>query len=309
MRLKSTCNNYVIWGMKKLHLPILLILVFLLPRFTKAQDSLKSQIIQIAKQSKGIVGVSMLGIETRDTLNYNGNARLVMHSVMKFPIAITVLNLVDKGKYKLDQKMKVGKGDMHPNTWSPMRDKYPNGTEITIGELLSYMVSQSDNNACDFLLKKLGGTEKVRSYLYGLGIKGINIVASEGDMAKAWEVQYTNWCKPIDVVQLFDLFCQGRLLSKSSNDFLYKIMIETTTGPKRLKGLLPADAVVAHKTGTSGTNDEGLTPATNDVGIITLPNGKHLAIAVFVCNSKADDATRDSVIAQIAKAAWDFFGH
>ncbi|MDO3627886.1 class A beta-lactamase, subclass A2 [Mucilaginibacter sp. BT774] len=295
--------------MKKQYLPILLLVILLFPRFTKAQDSLKNQIVQIAKQSKGILGVSILGIETRDTLNYNANSRLVMHSVMKFPIAMTVLNLVDKGKYKLDQKMKVGRGDMYPNTWSPLRDKYPDGAEITLGELLSYMVSQSDNNACDFLLKKLGGTQTVLKYLYSLGIKGINIVASEGDMAKAWEVQYTNWCKPADVVRLLDLFYQGKVLSKSSNDFLYKIMTETTTGPKRLKGLLPADAVVAHKTGTSPTNDEGLTPATNDVGIITLPNAKHLAIAVLVCNSRADDATRDLVIAQIAKAAWDFYGH
>ena len=295
--------------MKKLYLPIFLFAILLFPQFTKAQDSLKNQIIQIAQQSKGILGVSILGIETRDTLNYNGNSRLVMHSVMKFPIAMTVLNLVDKGKYKLDQKMKVGKGDMHPNTWSPLRDKYPTGTEITLGELLSYMVSQSDNDACDFLLKKLGGPQTVLNYLYSLGIKGINIVASEGDMAKAWEVQYTNWCKPVDVVHLLDLFYSGKVLSKNSNDFLYRIMTETSTGPKRLRGLLPADAVVAHKTGTSGTNEEGLTPASNDVGIITLPNGKHLAIAVFVCNSKADETTRDAVIAQIAKAAWDVYGH
>jgi len=295
--------------MKKLHLPIFLLVILLFPQFSEAQDSLKKQIVEIAKQSKGIVGVSILGIETRDTLNYNGNSRLVMQSVMKFPIAMAVLNRVDKGKYKLDQKMKVGKGDMYPNTWSPMRDKYPAGTEITLGELLSYMVSQSDNDACDFLLKKLGGTQTVMDYLQGLGIKGINIVASETDMRKAWEVQYTDWCKPADVVRLLNLFFQGKLLSKSSNDFLYKIMVETSTGPKRLKGLLPADAVVAHKTGTSGTNNEDLTPATNDVGIITLPNGKHLAIAVFVCNSKADEATRDLVIAQIAKAAWDVYGH
>jgi len=294
--------------MKKLHLPILLIAILLFPRSIQAQDSLKNQIIEIAKQSKGIVGVSILGIETRDTLNYNSNSRLVMHSVMKFPIAMAVLNLVDKGKYKLDQKMKLGKGDMHPNTWSPLRDKYPDGAEVSLSELLGYMVSQSDNNACDFLLKKLGGTQTVLNYLYSLGIKGINIVASEGDMAKAWEVQYTNWCKPVDVMHLLDLFYQGKVLSKNSNDFLYKIMTETTTGTKRIKGLLPSDAIVAHKTGTSPTNDEGLSPATNDVGIITLPNGKHLAIAVLVCNSKADEVTRESVIAQIAKAAWDFYG-
>jgi beta-lactamase class A len=296
--------------MKKHILPVILLFFFLVPRYVLAQqDSLRSQILQISKSAKGIVGVSILGIESRDTLNYNGSARLVVHSVMKFPIAMTVLNLVDKGKYKLDQKMKVSKKDLPAGTWSPLRDKYPDGTEIALSDLLGYMVSQSDNNACDFLLKKLGGPGVVENYIQSLGIKGINIVASEADMAKAWEVQYTNWCKPADVVHLLDIFYQGKALSKNSNDFLWKIMTETSTGPHRIKGLLPKDAVVAHKTGSSGTNDEGLTPAANDVGIITLPNGKHLAIAVMVCNSKADEATRDGVIAQIAKAAWDTYGH
>jgi beta-lactamase class A len=76
------------------------------------------------------------------------------------------------------------------------------------------------------------------------------------------------------------------------------------TGPKRIKGLLTKDAVVARKTGTSGTRD-GITAATNDIGVIYLPNGKHLAIAVFVSDSPADEKTRESVIARIAKAAFD----
>jgi len=70
---------------------------------------------------------------------------------------------------------------------------------------------------------------------------------------------------------------------------------------------LPAGTAVAHKTGTSPTNAEGLSPATNDAGIITLPNGKHLIISVFVCNSTNDEATRESTIAKIAKAAYDFY--
>lgn len=202
----------------------------------------------------------------------------------------------------------MSKGDLPTGLWSPLRDKYPNGTEIALSDLLSYMASQSDNCACDFLLKKLGGPQVVEDYIQSLGINGISIAASEGDVAKAWEVQYTNWCKPADVVHLLDVFYSGKVLSKTSNDFLWKIMTETSTGPNRIKGLLPKDAVVAHKTGSSGTNNEGLTPATNDVGIITLPNGKHLAIAVFVCNSKEDEMTRELVIAKIAKAAWDEYG-
>jgi beta-lactamase class A len=81
-------------------------------------------------------------------------------------------------------------------------------------------------------------------------------------------------------------------------------MTESTPGAKRLKGELPAGTVVAYETGTGGTQN-GITSATNDIGIITLPDGRHLAVAAFVSDSAADDDTRDAVIARLAKAAWD----
>ncbi len=295
--------------MKKFIAASFILIIFSVSLSHAQKADLLTQIEAIAPESKGIVGVSILNIESGDTVNFNAHSRLVMHSVFKFPIAMAVLNLVDKGKYKLDQKIKLRKSDMAaPKAYSPLRDKYPDGTEMALSDILGYMISQSDNTACDYLLKKIGGPQVVEDYIKSLGVKGIAIKASEADMASAWEVQYTNWGKPADLVQLLNILYQGKALSKTSNDFLLKIMTETTTGPNRIRGLLPKDAVVAHKTGTSGTNDAGLTPATNDIGIITLPNGKHLAIAIMVCNSKANEATREGVIAKIAKAAWDEYG-
>ena len=285
-------------------------LLLLLTSKVGYSQELLSQVKAIASEAKGIVGVSIISIESGDTLNFNAHSRLVLHSVIKFPIALTVLDLVDKGKFKLDDKLKLRKSEMaKKGLYSPLRDQFPDGTTITLADLLGYMVSQSDNVACDYLLKKIGGPQVVEEHLKKMGVSGISIRASEEDMASAWEVQYTNWGKTADLVQLLDLFYQGKTLSQPSTDFLIKLMTATTTGPKRLKGLLPANAVVAHKTGTSPTNAEGLSPATNDIGIITLPNGKHLAIAVLVCNSTADEATRESVIARISKAAWDFYGN
>ena len=285
-------------------------LLLLLTSKVGYSQELLSQVKAIASEAKGIVGVSIISIESGDTLNFNAHSRLVLHSVIKFPIALTVLDLVDKGKFKLDDKLKIRKSEMaKQGLYSPLRDQFPEGTTITLGDLLGYMISQSDNVACDYLLKKIGGPQVVEEHLKNLGISGVSIRASEEDMASAWEVQYTNWGKTADLAQLLDLFYKGKTLSQTSTDFLIKLMTATTTGPKRLKGLLPANAVVAHKTGTSPTNSEGLSPATNDIGIITLPNGKHLAIAVLVCNSTDDEATREAVIARISKAAWDFYGH
>ena len=84
--------------------PTLFVLLLLVINNTFAQpNNLRDEIATLAKPAKGIVGVSVLGIEDRDTLNYNGNARLVMHSVLKFPVALAVLHLVDSGVLKLDQ--------------------------------------------------------------------------------------------------------------------------------------------------------------------------------------------------------------
>jgi beta-lactamase class A len=295
--------------MKKCFLVGFISLVFIAPAFSQALNDLglRKQIEQIARPVKGIVGVSIKNVETGDTLSYHGAARLVMHSVMKFPIALTVLHRVDTGKLQLNQRIHVTRRELRKDTWSPLRDKYPKGGEFTVSTLLGYMVSQSDNNACDILLKVLDGPKTVQTYLLQLGIKGIAVRASELDMASAWELQYANWCKPVEMTDLLDLFYQDKILTKANTDTLYKMMLNTTTGAKRLKGLLPPGTVVAHKTGTSPTNADGLSPATNDVGIITLPNGKHLIISVFVCNSTSDEAIREGTIAKIAKAAYDYY--
>ena len=94
-----------------------------------------------------------------------------MHSVMKFPIALTVLHWVDTGKMQLGQLVHVKKRDWDKVIWSPLRDKYPDGGDFTISTLLDYMVSQSDNVACDNLLKFLGGPDR---YLTELGARLAN---------------------------------------------------------------------------------------------------------------------------------------
>ena len=293
--------------MYKIIKPALASFFVLLVGFASAQQTLREQIAGLAKPAKGIVGVSVLGLEDRDTVNYNGNSRMVMHSVLKFPVAMTVLHFVDSGVMTLDKAIHVRKKDLDEKSKTHLSETYPKGGSVTIRELLSDMISYSDNDACDILLDYLSddGPAQVMSYLHSIKIRGVNVETNEQQMDKVWELQYTNWCKSIDMVKLLDVFYNGKALSPASKDFLYQAMKQTTTGPNRIKGLLPAGTIVAHKTGSSGTNDEGLSPATNDVGIITLPNGKHVAIAIFVCNSTADVATRELVIAKITKAVYD----
>uniref|UniRef100_UPI0012F4779E Beta-lactamase n=1 Tax=Chitinophaga pinensis (strain ATCC 43595 / DSM 2588 / LMG 13176 / NBRC 15968 / NCIMB 11800 / UQM 2034) TaxID=485918 RepID=UPI0012F4779E len=270
-----------------------------------AQDNnTRQKVNEIAATARGHVGVAMMSLENGDTMTLNGNDHFPMQSVFKVPLAIAVLDQVDKGKLSLDQVIHITKKELLPFTWSPIREKYPEGTDLKLREVLAYTVSQSDNNGCDILFNLVGGTAYVEQYIHGLGVDSMAIKANEERMASAWKVQYTNWSSPLATLQLLKGIHTGKYLSKASNDFLLKIMKETTTGPKRLRGMLPADAVVAHKTGSSDTKD-GLTAATNDAGIVTLPDGSHLAIVVFVSDTKVNEAIREGVIARITRLFWD----
>jgi beta-lactamase class A len=251
----------------------------------------------------GRVGAAAMLVETGDMVMSHGNERFPMQSVYKVPIAMAVLRQVDAEKLKLSQTVHVGKADLVPRVHSPIRDQNPNGTDLTIRELLRAAVVESDGTASDILLR-LTPPAEVTQMLRTLGIDSMTVATTERAMTVDATVQYRNWTTPRAVIQLLKALQQGRGVSAPSRILLLGWMTETTIGDKRIKARLPRGTSVAHKTGLDETR-KGLTRATNDAGIVTLPNGRHLAVAVFIKDSRAGEAQRESVIAWIARAAWD----
>jgi|SRR5882724_35750 len=268
-------------------------------------QELQNQISQIASVAKGKVGVSAVVLETGESVSLNPHDHFPMQSVYKLPIGMAVIKQVDAGKIRLEQKVRVTKEDFGSRgQHSPIRDQNPNGVEMSVSDLLRYAISESDGTASDVLMRLAGGPGAIQAYLTELKITDMIVLNSEKELGQNSQGQYRNWAAPEAAVALLRALHERQGLSESSQALLLKFMTESTPGAKRLKGLLPAGTVVAHKTGTSGSR-KGITSATNDIGIITLPNGRHLAIAVFVSDSPGDETTREGVIAKIAKAVWE----
>ncbi len=271
------------------------------------KSSLETQINSIIKNKKATVGISVLGFENGFTYNKNADKKLPMQSVFKFHIAAAVLDYADKGKLSLDQKVTLNQSNLHENTWSPLREKYPNGAIVSLSEIIEYTVAKSDNNGCDILLKLLGGTQVVQKFMNVKGVKNFQIKYNEEAMHKDWNAQYENYSTTNSAVDVLKKFYDGKLLSKKSTNYLMKVMLSTSTGTNKLIEQLPKDTPVARKTGSSGKNNAGLTGAENEIAIITLPNGKHYAIAVFVSNSTETAEVNCRMISDISKTVWDYF--
>lgn len=275
--------------------------------FAQASAELRKKIEQIIYTKNATVGIAFKGIEDKDTLSINGNLKAPMMSVFKFHIALAILNQVDKGNLKLEQQFFIKKEDLLPDTWSPMRDEFPDGNiNLTLDQLLRYTVSHSDNNGCDILLKIIGGTETVQKFINKHGIKDFTIKVNEQQMA-SWENLYVNTTTPLATTALLEKFYKGEVLKKATTKYLYQIMVETSRGITWMKAGLPENTELAHRTGISGTNDENLRVALNDVGIVKLPNGKHFILSVYLKNITETKEDTEKIIADITKAVWEYY--
>lgn len=270
-----------------------------------AQSPLQQRIQHIAADAHGKVSVACSLPGPPLNCDLNPRAHPPMQSVFKLPLALTALDLVEQGKFSLDQPIRFLPSDRIPHTYSPLQDKHPEANvDLPLRELLSAAVSLSDNAAADVALRIVGGPAVVDRYVKSIGVIGFHLQDGEDGLARDVTAQYRNWFEPAAAVQLLRRINDNSPLTPEHTRLLLQWMQDTSTGAHRIKGDLPAGTNVMHKTGSSGTKN-GVTFATNDIGLIELPDGRRLAIAIFVTDSTADEGTRDGVIARIAKAAYD----
>lgn len=297
---------------------------------------LERELARIAKGAGGTVGVSALHFESGQRIALNGSERFPMASTFKVAIAVQLLTRVDHGELTLDQMIDLKPSDFHPGS-STLTDLFSKpGVSLSIRNLLELMLLISDNSATDILLRLAGSPEAVTARLRALAVQEMEvtrptiqsiaawvgvILPSESEWtpgffkkladaippearksaAEKWDTDPCNTATPDAMVALLERIHRGEGLNRDSRALMLDIMQRCQTGAARLKGMLPAETVVMHKTGSIGGT-------TNDVGIMTLPeDAGHVAIAVFVKASDKETPDRERVIAQSARAVYDFF--
>lgn len=298
---------------------------------------LAREVERLAELSGGVMGVAAVHLETGRSVRFKGNERFPMASSYKVPIAVQLLTRVDRGEVRLDSMIALGPGDLHPGSGTVTELFDDPGVILSLRNLLELMLLISDNSATDLVLRTAGGGGAVTRRMEGLGISDVRVdrptvaiiadfagvrelpadhdvpiaryrelaravtPAARDSAAAAFNRDPRDTATPSGMLALLETVWRGQALSASSRDLLLDIMTRSTTGPGRIRGMLPAGVRVAHKTGTIGAT-------TNDIGIITLPDGAgHVAAVVFVKESTRPVEQREQAIAHVARAIYDYF--
>jgi beta-lactamase class A len=295
----------------------------------------QAEIARISQQADGVVGVAAWRLDgTGPRVLLNADQLFPMASTYKVAVAGAILSKVDKGQLSLDQLVPVDPNMMVESEGLAETFRHP-GVSVSVENLLELMLTVSDNTATDTLMKLAGGPGAVTQWVRSQGVEGLRVDRNTADLIRDFfhipagpsfpdslaaarknnpnldemgdkpDPKFDNDPKdtatPVAMGQLLERIYTGKALSPASTRLLREIQERNTTGKARIRARLPDGTVVAEKTGTIGGS-------VNNVGVVTLPgNAGKLIVAVFIKKSNKPFEDRERVIADIARALYDYY--
>lgn len=265
---------------------------------------LKKELTAIADSAKGEIGIAL--IYDGDTLTVNNDAIYPMMSVFKLHQAVALCRMFEENGTSLDSVMTLRRSELDPDTWSPMLKDHT-GEEISLPmrRLLEYTLIESDNNASNEMFVRLMPPAACDSVIAGIIPRGsFEIRFNEAEMQADHSQAYSNRTSPLGAAILIDRVFTDTLVGKDYQDFIKSALMRCQTGPDKISAALSEreGITIGHKTGSGYRDDNGRLAASNDVAFITLPDGRHYSLAVFVKDFDGTDAEAAATIARISEA-------
>ncbi|MBB4152504.1 beta-lactamase class A [Sphingomonas jinjuensis] len=308
------------------------------PRPVRAAPAALVQTVdRLAAGFQGKFGIAVRAVDEGWTVTSAGaRTKLPQQSVSKLWVALTLLDLRDQGKARLDDPITVHQEDLtlfhQPIAYLV---KGAEGYQTTVGDLLTRALTHSDNTANDRLLTYVGGPAAVRSMIERKQLGGIRFGPGErllqaGTAGLTWQQSYAtaggfenarsrlspearsaaldayvanppDGAEPLAIADAIARLARGELLSETSTRVLLDTMGMSVTGRARLRAALPGGWQIAHKTGT-GQDLGGRNAGFNDVGLLTAPDGRRYAIAVMIGDTRRPIRERQQLIQGVAAA-------
>ena len=268
-------------------------------------SSFEQRIAELADPSQGRIGVAAIDLATGEQVMVLGDQLFPLASTSKVAVAATFLEMVEQGRFSLSSEFPLMMPERSARFSSAKAPVRP-GQYMPAIDLIEIMITRSSNPATDALLAAVGGPGAVNDWTRRQGIAEFSInrdiatlVRDDGEHDPARHIDKRDAATPRAMAQLLAGLYRGQYLSDESRRVLLGAMSRTVTGKRRIPAHIPLEARVSHKTGS-------LNNTSSDVGLIECPDGRTIAVAIYV-TGQGTRLAREERIAAIARALYDGF--
>ena len=293
------------------------------------------------RAAPGRLNLGVLSLAGDHVWESDSEGRYPLADLFMLPVAGAALGEVDAGRLKLGEPIAIRDVDLSPPP-SLVGAAFQGPTTMPAVDLIALAIQHGDNTAADVIMSRIGGPGVVGAWLQSKDIVGMRVdryareaaadMVGLSSFRPAWRTQaafdeargliapaareaaiQAFLRDPRDTTTIpaalsfLNRLSDGRLLSPASTRLLIGLMTRSAAPAYGLAGAVPDGASLARKTATTGA-DLGLTPATNEVGLVTMKDGKRLAIAVFLDGSTATAAERGQLIADAGRLVFRAYG-
>lgn len=271
------------------------------------EQELRDSLTAIAADYPGRIGVALI-TDSGDTLTINNDARYPLMSVFKLHQAVALCHSLESKGISADSVVTIDRAELNPDTWSPMLKEHPEERiSIPVRELMRYTLTQSDNNASNYLFENLNSVAATDSLIATLiPREDFRLMYTEAQMWSDHSLCYENRSSPMGVARLIERLYTDSVIAPADQKFICRTLGECATGTDRIVAPL-ADkkgVKVFHKTGSGFRTEKGVLTAHNDAAYITLPDGHHYTLVVLVRDLKGTEEEAARAIARVSAAVY-----
>ena len=328
-------------NMIRVRFGVLLVASLLLSSVTASQekpgsrnDVLTKRLSELAASFPGKVGIFVRNVETGAEAGINADDPFPMASTYKVAIMAQVFREAEAGRLKLDERVTLGQNDRRLG--SGLLPYMNVGLSPTIHDLLLMMITVSDNEATDLLLKRVGA-KNVTAMLRQMGIEGMRVDRSTEEIIGSWLEAADPKFRGVSGAELAAHPEKFPAMTKEQTekadraivddprdhsspramaDLLTKIVRSQAASEKSCQDMLEImqqqqlrtrihryleNVTIASKNGTIGY-------VTNDVGVL-YAGKQHIVVSIFTLKANAEVTTEQAEerIGRIARTAWEYF--
>jgi len=265
-------------------------------------QNLEKELRQVTATFNGDVGIYARNLKTGADISIAADSLFPTASMIKVPIMVTLFDRISKGGIGYDSSL----------TWMPEIVNYPPGgmlssfkdsSKISLKELISLMITYSDNHASLWCQELAGGGETINTWLKMNGFEKTRMNSRTPGRRGNWEIYGWGQTSPREMADLVTMIHVDKAVSPWASEEMYRYLTRIFWDDEALAPI-PRTVQVASKQGA-------VNASRSEVVLVNAPAGDY--VFCVITNNQADESWEDEnegfvLLRKVSAVLWEAWG-